>query len=127
MSRMDAVAGGGGMRGGGGGGPMRGNRISSGDPDAQRAMNAAAPKIPDLLGRIAGLFRPHRTAIIGTVVLVLLGAALSVIPPLLTQKAFDLGLFPGPDIPTCPCSDGSSRAWSRCGSRRRGSASGRPT
>ncbi|WP_181439743.1 ABC transporter ATP-binding protein [Curtobacterium sp. MCBD17_028] len=99
---MDAVAGGGGMRGGGGGGPMRGNRISSGDPDAQRAMNAAAPKIPDLLGRIAGLFRPHRTAIIGTVVLVLLGAALSVIPPLLTQKAFDLGLFPRsghPDLP----------------------------
>lgn len=100
MSRMDAVAGGGGMRGGGGGGPR--GRISSGDPDAQRAANAEAPQIPHLLRRIAGLFVPHRRAIVLTVVLVLVGAALSVIPPLLTQQAFDRGLFPPegrPDVP----------------------------
>jgi ATP-binding cassette subfamily B protein len=97
---MDAVAGGGGMRGGGGGGPR--GRISSGDPDAQRAANAEAPQIPHLLRRIAGLFVPHRRSIVLTVVLVLVGAALSVIPPLLTQQAFDRGLFPpdgGPDVP----------------------------
>jgi ATP-binding cassette subfamily B protein len=101
MSRMDSVAVGGGMRGGGGGGGGRG-RISSGDPDAQRAANAEAPQIPHLLRRIGSLFVPHRRAIVGTVVLVLLGAALSVIPPLLTQQAFDRGLFPPggrPDVP----------------------------
>ncbi|PYY36253.1 ABC transporter ATP-binding protein [Curtobacterium sp. MCJR17_055] len=88
------------MRGGGGGGPR--GRISSGDPDAQRAANAEAPQIPHLLRRIAGLFVPHRRAIVLTVVLVLVGAALSVIPPLLTQQAFDRGLFPPegrPDVP----------------------------
>ena len=34
-----------------------------------------------------------------TVVLVLVSAALSVIPPLLTQRAFDEGLFPLGDVP----------------------------
>jgi ATP-binding cassette subfamily B protein len=90
----------GGMRGGGGRG---GGRISSGDFEAQKAANAEAPKIPHLVKRIAGLFVPHRNAIILTVVLVLIGAAISVIPPLLTQRAFDEGLFPkgggGPNMP----------------------------
>ena len=92
------------MRGGGPGGPGqggslgRGRRIASADEQAQRAENAEAPKVPHLLRRIAELFAPHRTALITTVVLVLIGAALSVIPPLLTQRAFDDGLFPvGPD------------------------------
>ena len=83
-----------GMRGGGG----RGTR----DAEAQRAANAAAPKIPDLLGRIAHLFAPHRTELTITIVLVLVSAALSVAPPLLTKQAFDQGLFPPagkPDIP----------------------------
>jgi ATP-binding cassette subfamily B protein len=88
------------MRGGMGGG--RGGRISSGDTDAQKAANAAAPRIPHLLRRISGLFAPHRTAIIWTTVLVLIGAAISVIPPLLTQKAFDLGLFPKSGHPNVP-------------------------
>ncbi|WP_092095846.1 ABC transporter ATP-binding protein [Curtobacterium sp. UNCCL20] len=90
---------GGGMHGGGGRG---GGRISSGDFAAQKAANAEAPTVPHLLKRISGLFVPHRNAIILTVALVLVGAAISVIPPLLTQKAFDLGLFPGsgrPDLP----------------------------
>ncbi len=82
-------------------------RIASGDEAAQRALNAEAPKIPHLMRRIAELFAPHRAALTTTVVLVLLGAALAVIPPLLTQRAFDDGLFPkdasgealGPDLP----------------------------
>ncbi|MFC6354568.1 ABC transporter ATP-binding protein [Luethyella okanaganae] len=77
-------------------------RISNGDAQAQRAENAQAPKIPHLLKRISGLFAPHKTALIVTVVLVLIGAGLSVIPPLLTQRAFDDGLFPPggrPDMP----------------------------
>lgn len=94
---------GGGMRGGGGGGGRGGGRISSGDFAAQKAANAEAPRIPNLVKRISGLFVPHRNAIMLTVVLVLVGAAISVIPPLLTQKAFDEGLFPkdgrGPNLP----------------------------
>ncbi|WP_244857526.1 ABC transporter ATP-binding protein [Agromyces archimandritae] len=85
---------------GGGHGGGRG-RVGAADEDAQRALNAEAPKIPNLLGRIAGLFRAHRGPLITVVVLVLVGAALSVVPPLLTQRAFDDGLFPetGPDLP----------------------------
>ncbi|MEN9608078.1 MAG: hypothetical protein RLZZ06_9, partial [Actinomycetota bacterium] len=64
------------------------------DPDKIRERNAEAPKIENLLGRIADLFKPHRTALIGTVILVLIGAGLSVIPPLLIQGAFNDGLFP---------------------------------
>jgi ATP-binding cassette subfamily B protein len=84
------------MHGGGG----RGGRTV--DADAQRAVNAGAPRIPNLLRRIADLFAPHRTALIITVTLVLISAALSVLPPLLTKQAFDLGLFPpsgSPDVP----------------------------
>jgi ATP-binding cassette subfamily B protein len=69
-------------------------RIASADEAAQRAENADAPKIPHLLRRISELFAPHKAALAVTVVLVLIGAALSVIPPLLTQRAFDDGLFP---------------------------------
>lgn len=97
---MDQIASGGGMRGGGGrpGGP---GRVSAADARAQKAANADAPKIPDLFRRIRSLFQPHRRALIVTVVLVLVSAAISVLPPLLTQQAFDRGLFPagGPNIP----------------------------
>jgi ATP-binding cassette subfamily B protein len=85
---------------GGGGGGMR-SRVSGSDADAQKALNATAPTIPHLFSRIVALFAAHRAAIVVTMVLVLIGAALSVIPPLLTQRAFDDGLFPsgGPDMP----------------------------
>lgn len=86
------------MSGTGRGGGVRGPR----DAAAQRAENAAAPRIPNLLGRIAELFRPHRAALVVTVLLVLLAAGLGVLPPLLTQQAFDRGLFPPegrPDLP----------------------------
>jgi ATP-binding cassette subfamily B protein len=80
--------------GGGGGRGRGGGRISGGDADAQRAMNAEAPVIPHLFRRISVLFAPHRPAITLTIILVAISAALSVIPPLLTQRAFDDGLFP---------------------------------
>jgi ATP-binding cassette subfamily B protein len=94
---MDSVASGGGMRGGG----TRAGRVSSGDARAQKAANAEAPRVPHLLRRIRGLFEPHRRALVVTVVLVFIGAAISVLPPLLTKQAFDRGLFPagGPDVP----------------------------
>ncbi|MDQ1527890.1 MAG: ATP-binding cassette, subfamily bacterial [Microbacteriaceae bacterium] len=93
--------GGGGGRGGGGGGG-RGSRVSSGDIQAQRAANAAAPKIPDLLPRIGRLFAPHKRALVLTAALVIISAGLSVLPPLLTQRAFDLGLFPKGGHPNMP-------------------------
>ncbi|QOD94955.1 ABC transporter ATP-binding protein [Chryseoglobus sp. 28M-23] len=77
-------------------------RVSSSDVEAQRSENAAAPRIPNLLPRIAQLFRPHRARLTLTIALVLVSAGLSVLPPLLTQQAFDRGLFPpegGPNIP----------------------------
>jgi len=95
------------MRGGGGGGRAQAagaprGRVSGGDVQAQRAFNAQAPKIPNLTRRIGGLFSPHKTALVTTVVLVLIGAALSVIPPLLTQQTFDDGLFPKSGHPNLP-------------------------
>ncbi|RDV44341.1 ABC transporter ATP-binding protein [Leifsonia sp. ku-ls] len=90
-----------GMAAAGGGGGGRG-RVSGGDADAQRALNATAPKIPHLFRRIVELFAPHRMAIVVTIVLVLAGAALTVIPPLLTERAFDQGLFPKGGEPNLP-------------------------
>ena len=84
---MSGMGMGGGRRGGGG-------RIAGRDIAAQKAANAQAPKIPHLLRRIAVLFTPHKTALSITVTLVLISSALSVVPPLLTQKVFDNGLFP---------------------------------
>ena len=84
------------------GGARPRGRISGGDADAQKARNADAPKIPDLLPRIAKLFAPHRPALILTAVLVIIGAGLSVIPPLLTRSAFDRGLFPPGGHPNFP-------------------------
>jgi ATP-binding cassette subfamily B protein len=71
-----------------------GGRISRGDYAAQRELNAQAPRIDHLVRRIGSLFRPYRAKLALTVVLVLLSAALSVVPPLLTQRVFDDGLFP---------------------------------
>ncbi len=69
------------------------------DPDKTKQENADAPKVENLLGRIAELFENHRVTLIGTVVLVLLGAGLSVIPPLLIEQTFNLGLFPDTGFP----------------------------
>jgi ATP-binding cassette subfamily B protein len=69
------------------------------DPDKTKQENADAPKVENLLGRIAELFENHRLTLIGTVVLVLLGAGLSVIPPLLIEQTFNQGLFPESGFP----------------------------
>ncbi len=87
---------------GGGGRGGRGGRVSSSDAAAQRAANAEAPRIPNLLPRIAELFQPHRGALAVTITLVLVSAGLSVLPPLLTQRAFDEGLFPPGGEPNVP-------------------------
>jgi ATP-binding cassette, subfamily B, bacterial len=86
------------MRGGGGRGRIGGRDVAS-----QRARNAEAPKVEHLLRRIAELFTPHRTKLTITIILVLISAALSVAPPLLTKQLFDRGLFP-PDhgLPNVP-------------------------
>ncbi|MGJ0203504.1 ABC transporter ATP-binding protein/permease [Leucobacter sp. gxy201] len=87
------------MSGGGGGG--RGGRVSAGDASKQREINSAAPVIPELGSRIAALFRPYRGQLAAIVVLVLVSAGLGILPPLLTERVFDDGLFPqgGPDLP----------------------------
>jgi ATP-binding cassette subfamily B protein len=80
----------------------RRNRVSNDDAAAQKAENAEAPVIPNLFGRIRELFAPHSRKLTVTVILVLLSAGLSVLPPLLIQRAFDDGLFPpsgGPNLP----------------------------
>lgn len=81
---------------------VRGGRISSGDAALQKKLNAEAPRIPHLFRRIAALFSPHKYSLILTVALVLVGAALSVVPPLLTQRTFDDGLFPPGGHPNLP-------------------------
>ncbi|MET0297574.1 MAG: ABC transporter ATP-binding protein [Microbacterium sp.] len=78
----------GGGRGGGGGGfrPV--------DIDAQKKINAEAPRIPHLGARVVALFRPYTGRIVATGLLVIVGAAIAVIPPLLVQRIFDDALFP---------------------------------
>jgi ATP-binding cassette, subfamily B, bacterial len=76
--------------------------MGSRDAESQREANAAAPRVEHLLRRIGELFAPHKTALSITIALVLVSAALSVAPPLLTRQLFDVGLFPksgGPNVP----------------------------
>ncbi|MET0955135.1 MAG: ABC transporter ATP-binding protein [Cryobacterium sp.] len=79
----------------------RRTRVGGDDAEAQRALNAEAPQIPHLLARIRALFAGHSRKLTVTVILVLVSAALSVLPPLLIERAFDVGLFPpsgGPNL-----------------------------
>ena len=64
------------------------------DEAAQRRVNAEAPAVPQLGRRVATLFRPYRARIAMTAVLVVVGAALGVVPPLVIQRVFDDALFP---------------------------------
>ncbi|RZI95339.1 MAG: ABC transporter ATP-binding protein [Microbacterium sp.] len=86
--------------GGMGGGPRGGFRGV--DEDAQRRQNADAPEVPDLGRRVVALFRPYLGRIWVTGALVVAGAAVAVIPPLIVQRIFDDALFPvdgsGPDL-----------------------------
>lgn len=82
-----------------GGGPVAFRGV---DARAQRAANAAAPQIKDLGKRAVDLFRPYRGRIVLTAMLVIAGAAIAVIPPLIVQRVFDDALFPttggGPNL-----------------------------
>ncbi len=83
--------------GGGRGGGFRGV-----DEAAQRRQNAEAPTISALGARTVALFRPYLWKIVFTGVLVVVGAGIAVIPPLIVQRIFDDALFPlaggGPDL-----------------------------
>jgi ATP-binding cassette subfamily B protein len=72
------------------------------DARAQRAANAAAPQIDDLGRRAVSLFRPYRGRIAMTALLVIAGAAIAVVPPLIVERVFDDALFPvgggGPNL-----------------------------
>ncbi|TXK19916.1 ABC transporter ATP-binding protein [Homoserinibacter sp. GY 40078] len=85
-----------------GGGPRGMGRIGNRDAEVQRAENATAPRIPNLYRRIGELFGPFRAQLLLTIVLVLASAGLGVLPPLLTQRAFDDGLFPPSGTPDVP-------------------------
>lgn len=67
--------------------------------ESKRAAIENAPSIDGLFPRILSLFEPHRKPLGVTIGLVVTGAALSVIPPLLIQDAFNEGLFPESGIP----------------------------
>nr|WP_210099134.1 ABC transporter ATP-binding protein [Microbacterium phyllosphaerae] len=64
------------------------------DEDTQRRLNADAPSISGLGARVVTLFRPYRWRIFWTGVLVVIGAGIAVIPPLIVQRIFDDALFP---------------------------------
>ncbi|WP_375142111.1 ABC transporter ATP-binding protein [Microbacterium sp.] len=74
---------------GGGRGGFRGV-----DEQTQRRLNAQAPRVPGLGRRVVALFRPYRWRLALTALLVVIGAGLAVIPPLLVQRIFDHALFP---------------------------------
>lgn len=64
------------------------------DEHAQRALNAQAPQIENLGGRVLKLFAPYKAKIVATCLIVVVSAALGVIPPLLVKRIFDQALFP---------------------------------
>ena len=64
------------------------------DADAQRRQNAEAPDVAHLGRRVIALFRPYTARIVVTGILVVVGAAIAVIPPLVVQRIFDDALFP---------------------------------
>lgn len=68
-----------------------------------RPGDTEAPSIPQLGRRIRALFTNYRGKLAFTALLVVAGAALTVVVPLLTQRAFDEALFPpdgsGVDLP----------------------------
>ena len=67
--------------------------------ESKRQAIENAPSIDGLFPRILRLFEPHRKPLALTITLVMIGAALSVIPPLLIQDAFNEGLFPEGGVP----------------------------
>ena len=82
-----------------GGGRGGGSRVSGADHEEQRALNAGAPEIEGLGRRIAELFAPYRGRLFVIALLVLVTAALGILPPLITQRVFDDALFPPAGAP----------------------------
>ncbi len=72
-------------------GPPSFRRVNA---SAQRAENAQAPRIDHLGRRVAALFRRYRMRLGFTAALVVIGAGVAVIPPLIVQRIFDDALFP---------------------------------
>ncbi|WP_121058056.1 ABC transporter ATP-binding protein [Microbacterium telephonicum] len=91
------------MGGPGGGHPGGRPGFRGVDEAAQRRQNADAPHIEGLGRRVVALFRPYTGRLVVTGALVVLGAAIAVIPPLIVQRIFDEALFPvdggAPDLP----------------------------
>ena len=77
-----------------GGGGGRGGGFRGVDEAAQRKVNAQAPKIPNLGKRVVELFSPYRWRILLTGLIVIVGAAIAVVPPLIVRRIFDDALFP---------------------------------
>lgn len=69
------------------------------DERAQKKLNAQAPAIPDLGKRVLDLFRPYSGRLVVTGVLVIVAAALAVIPALVIERIFDDALFPASGAP----------------------------
>lgn len=75
-------------------GGVGGSMFRGVDADMQRKRNAQAPRVANLGRRVVELFRPYRGRIAFTALLVVVGAAVAVVPPLLVQRIFDDALFP---------------------------------
>lgn len=73
---------------------MGGSMFRGVDAEVQRRRNAQAPRVAHLGQRVVDLFRPYRGRIVFTALLVVVGAAVAVVPPLLVQRIFDDALFP---------------------------------
>ena len=84
------------------GGRGHGSRVSGADFELQRELNRQAPQVAGLGARIAQLFHPYRSQLVLIVSLVIVSAALGILPPLLTQRVFDDGLFPPDGVPNMP-------------------------
>ncbi|MGO1848019.1 ABC transporter ATP-binding protein [Microbacterium sp.] len=72
------------------------------DERALRDQNAQAPKVENLGRRVIALFVPYRGRIAVTAGLVVAGAAVGVIPPLIIQRVFDEALFPASGVVQVP-------------------------
>ncbi len=79
-----------------GGNPMRGGAPVAAPPGGRPAV----ARDPQLLRRIAALFRPHRGRLALIAVAIVVSSGLGVVTPFLTQRVFDDALFPpgGPKI-----------------------------
>ncbi|GMA90255.1 hypothetical protein GCM10025869_07840 [Homoserinibacter gongjuensis] len=87
--------------GGGRGGAA--GRVGSRDAEVQRAENASAPRIPNLLGRIGELFRPFAGQLVTTIVLVLISAGLGVLPRCSPNARSTRGCSRHPEARMCRC------------------------